>query len=81
MIYRLKEARKLRGLSLRKAAEGLNKSHEWLNKFEKGNIKMYSGQLIIFANFYGVTVDFLAPNPNRPKIELTNIHWHKNRNI
>ncbi len=81
MIFRLKEARKLKGLSLKEAAKGLNKTEKWLRKFEKGELGMDSEHLIIFAKFYGVSTDYLVPNPNRPKIELTNIHFHKSKHI
>ena len=77
IIYRLREARKMKGLSLRKASELFGKSHEWLNKYEKGLLPMSSEKLIMFANVYGVSPDYLMPNENRPKIELTDVRFFK----
>lgn len=83
IIYRLKEARKLNGLTLREASKKLREerdfhiSHEGLRKYEKGEVKMDSTKLIMFANFYKVPVDYLMPNPNRPKVKLGKIHFHK----
>ncbi|MFA7307640.1 MAG: helix-turn-helix transcriptional regulator [Hyphomicrobium sp.] len=75
--YKLKEARKMKGESLREASKGMGKSHEWLNKHENGKLKMDSELLIMFAKYYGVTVDYLMPNPNRPKIVLGEVEFHK----
>ena len=77
MIYKLKQARKMKGESLREAAKGLKLSHEGLRKYENGLIKMGSKELIKFAKYYGVTVDYLVPSDNKPKIELTNVQFHK----
>lgn len=73
MIYRIKQARKMAGLTLREAAKGLGITFQYLDKIEKNGCKMDSTKLIKFANFYGVTVDYLIPDPNRPKVELTDI--------
>ena len=75
-IFRLKQARVIKGLSLREAAKGLGISHESVSKFEKGKLKMDSERLIQFANFYGVTVDYLVPK-ERPKVELGEIVFFK----
>lgn len=77
---RLKEARLLKGLSLREAAKGLEISYRDLQVAEMGKktkIEFGSETLIKFARFYGVTIDYLMPNPDRPKIELTNIKFCK----
>ena len=84
MVFRLKEARKMKGQSLREAAKGLTESgfklsHQGLNKYERGEVEIDSTKLIRFANYYGVTADYLVPNKNRPKVELTNIKFHKVR--
>lgn len=75
MVYRFKQARKMKGESLRQAANGLGLSHEGLNKYEQGKIKVDSTILIKFAEYYGVPIDYLIPNQNRPKIILTNIKF------
>lgn len=77
MIYRLKEARKLNGMTLREAAKGLGMTFQYLDKMEKKGCKMDSTKLIKFANFYKVSIDYLNPNRERPKIELTNIRYLK----
>ena len=81
--FRLKQARKMKGLSLREAAFGLtaagfNLSHQGLKKYEDGEIKIDSKKLIAFANFYGVTTDYLVPKEKK-EVVLTNIKFHKNR--
>ena len=79
-VYRLKEARKMAGLTLRSAAKklweqkGFDISHEGLRKYEKGEIKMNSTKLIMFANFYKVSVDYLIPSEHRPEIKFGKIH-------
>lgn len=83
IIYRLEQARKMKGLSLRQAAEqitatGFKLSHEALRKYETGKIKMDSNKLIAFANFYDVTIDYLVPKPARP-IVFTKMQFHKIR--
>lgn len=77
MRFRIKEARIMKGLSLREAAHGLGKSHEWLRKFERGDYEMDSTKLIMFANLYGVTTDYLVDRPDRIKVELSNIRFCK----
>lgn len=78
IIYRLKEARTMKGQSLRQAAKGLQMSHTNLDKWEKGLIGMDSTNLIMFANYYGVTVDYLVTNPHRPTVVLTDVRFFKN---
>ncbi len=77
MVYRLREARKMAGLSLRKAAKGLGMTHQYLGRIELKGCPMDSTRLIFFANFYKVSVDYLIPNENRPIIELTNVKFFK----
>ena len=75
--YRLLEARKMAGLTLREAAKGLEMTFQYLGKIEKEGCAMDSTKLIKFANFYKVSVDYLMPNPHRPKIELTDVKFFK----
>lgn len=75
MIYRLKQARKMKGQSLREAAKGLGMSHEGLNKFERGKLKINSKKLIEFSKYYDVSVDYLSAQPSRSKIELSNVQF------
>lgn len=74
-IYRLKQARKMAGLTLREAAKGLGMTFQHLDKIEKEGCRMDSAKLIKFANFYKVSIDYLMPSPHRPEIELTNIKF------
>lgn len=85
MKYRLKEARTLKGLTLRQASVGLREngvmwSYQYLGKIENKGVRMDSKLLIKVANFYGVAIDYLIPNPNRPKVEFTEIHFCKMKN-
>lgn len=73
--YRLREARTMKGLSLREAAKGLGVSAQYLCNLENKGARFDSKQLIQYANFYGVTVDYLVPNPHRPKIEFGEIKF------
>jgi len=59
MELRLKQARILKGQTIREAAKGLGLSHNGLHKYEKGMIKVDSLMMNKFANYYGVTVDYL----------------------
>lgn len=77
-VFRLRNARKLKGMSLREAAKGLGMSYEGLRKYENGKIKIDSTRLIKFANFYGVKVDYLIPR-TRPEIKFGKIHYCKLR--
>jgi transcriptional regulator with XRE-family HTH domain len=77
IVYRLKNARKMKGLSLRAAAKELGMSHEGLRKFESGKLKIDGELLIKFAKFYDVKIDYLVPSTHRPKIEFGEIHYHK----
>ncbi len=83
LVYRLKEARILRGLTLREAVKGLLEtqgidiSFQYLGKIEKKGCKMDSSRLILFANFYGVTVDYLIPDPERKKVEFGEVRFFK----
>ncbi len=83
MEIRLKQARKMKGLSLREAAKGLTEnglklSHQGLNKYEKGLIGCDSWTLISFAKYYGVTTDYLV-GANKPVVEFGEIKCHKIR--
>jgi len=77
MEIRLKQARILKGETIREAAKGLGLSHNGLHKYEQGLIKMDSEKIIKFANYYGVSVDYILPSPNREKVEFKNIQFHK----
>ena len=77
MIYRLKNARKMKGLSLREAAKGLGMSHEALRKFEIGKLKIDSNKLIMFAKFYNVKPDYLIHSDNKPEVILGELHFHR----
>lgn len=77
MIYRLKQARKLSGLTLIEAAKGLGFSYQYLHKIEEKGVKADSEMLIKFAKFYNVTIDYLNPI-NKPKVELTDIKFFYN---
>lgn len=81
MELRLKQARILKGETLRDSAKNLGMSFQMLHKYEKGLVKIDSEKLNAFANYYGVSIDYLIPNLERPKVELKNIQFHKVKNI
>ena len=64
-------------MTVREAAKGLGMTFQYLNKIENHGCKMDSGKLIKFANFYEVSIDYLAPNPNRSEIVLTDVRFFK----
>ena len=77
LIYRLKQARKMKGESLRESSKGLGMSHNGLNKYERGEIKIDSEMLCKFAKYYNVSIDYLFPRQDRVEIKLENVEMHK----
>lgn len=81
MKLRLKQARALKGESLRKAAESLGMSFQDLSRLENGQTiktKIGSAELSKFAKYYGVSIDFLIDSDKHPKIDLEIIHISRN---
>jgi transcriptional regulator with XRE-family HTH domain len=76
MIHlRIKNARKLKGESIRESAKGLDfKNHQDLARIEKGEKKIDAELLSKLSNYFNVTLDFLMTE--KKKIELTDIHWN-----
>lgn len=75
-IYRLRQARKINGMTLREAAKGLGFSYQYLHKIESKGCKMDSEMLLKFSKFYNVTVDYLT-GINKPKIVFDRIHFSR----
>lgn len=75
MIYHLKQARILSGLTLREAGKKMNLSHNSIHKMEQGKIPVDSARLQQFATAYGVTMDYMIPK--KRKLEFGEITWFK----
>lgn len=56
---RLQELRIQKGLSMRKLAEETGVSHSKISKIESGIQKISADQAVTFANYFGVTTDYL----------------------
>lgn len=56
---RLQELRKQKGISMRKLAEETGVSHSKISKIESGIQKISADQAVIFADYFGVTIDYL----------------------
>jgi len=72
---RLKQRRKMCGLSLREAAPLLGVSAMALSNWERGKVGLTSGHLIAAAKAYGCKASALMYV--KPTVTLGIIHWHK----
>jgi transcriptional regulator with XRE-family HTH domain len=72
---RLKQRRKMAGLSLREAAPLLGISAMAPSKWERGQVALTSEHLIRAGRAYGCKASDLMYV--KPKVELTMAHWHK----
>ena len=58
-MHKLKELREKRGLSIRALALATGFSHSTILRAEKGERKLSTPQAVAFADFFGVSVDYL----------------------
>lgn len=65
---RLVQARKLRGLTPREAAERLDIAPSTLNEHEHGKNAYNAGLLIAYADLYGVTPDWFLREDGEPPV-------------
>ena len=56
---RLRELRTKRGLTIRALALATNLSHTTISRIEKGDRKISTPQMVLLANFFGVTTDYM----------------------
>lgn len=57
---RLKDLRKERGISQEAFADGINVSHGIISFWENGKREPKLSNLIVIAQYFGVTIDYLA---------------------
>lgn len=74
VAYRIKNARKLRGLSLQKVAEELQVSKQMISKYEGGLSIPDSTKLIKLSKLFGLKVDYFF---NAFKVELNEVSFRK----
>lgn len=65
----LRDLREKRGLTLEQVAEALDSKNQYISNYELGKRRPDYDMLIKFADFYGVTVDYLLGR--EPKVKPT----------
>lgn len=63
-MLRIKELRNERGLSLRELSEQISISYSSLGKYERGEQQPSIDTIVILANFFHVSIDYLIGNSN-----------------
>lgn len=74
VAYRIRNARKLNGLSLQKVADELQVSKQMISKYESGATIPDSAKLITLSKLFGLKVDYFF---NSFKIELNEVSFRK----
>lgn len=65
---RLKELRKSRGISQLKLAIDLNMNQNSISRYENGEREADCATLILFADYFDVSVDYLLGRTDNPKV-------------
>lgn len=65
---RLKELRKSRGISQLKLAIDLNMNQNSISHYENGEREADYATLILFADYFDVSVDYLLGRTDNPKV-------------
>ena len=65
---RLKELRKSRGISQLKLAIDLNMNQNSISRYENGEREADYATLILFADYFDVSVDHLLGRTDNPKV-------------
>ncbi len=65
---RLKELRKSRGISQLKLAIDLNMNQNSISRYETGEREADYATLILFADYFDVSVDYLLERTDNPKV-------------
>ncbi len=65
---RLKELRKSKKLSQLQLAMAVNMSQNSISRYENGTREADYASLIILADFFNVSIDYLLERTNNPKI-------------
>jgi len=66
---RLKELRKAKGISQVKLAMELNTNQNTISRYENGEREPGIAELILIADYFNVSVDYLLERTNNPKIQ------------
>lgn len=65
---RLKELRKSRGISQLKLAIDLNMNQNSISRYENGEREADYATLVLFADYFDVSVDYLLGRTDNPKV-------------
>ncbi len=65
---RLKQLRKKKGISQQKLALDLNINQNSISRYETGEREADYATLILFADYFGVSVDYLLERTENPTI-------------
>ena len=65
---RLRELRKSRGISQLKLAIDLNMNQNSISRYENGEREADYATLILFADYFDVSVDYLLGRTDTPKV-------------
>ncbi len=68
MLFRLKELRKQRGLSQLRLAMDLNMAQNTISRYENEIREADYKTLIIFAEYFDVSVDYLLGRTDNPRV-------------
>ncbi len=68
IVMRLKELRKSRGISQLKLAIDLNMNQNSISRYENGEREADYATLILFADYFDVSVDYLLGRTDNPKV-------------
>ncbi len=68
MDFRLKSLRKSRGISQLKLALDLNMNQNSISRYETGEREADYVTLIRFADYFGVSVDYLLGRTDNPEV-------------
>ncbi len=69
MDFRLKELRKSKKISQLKLAMDLNMNQNSISRYENGEREADYSTLIVLADYFGVSIDFLLGRTNNPTIQ------------
>ena len=69
VFMRLKEIRKLKGISQLKLAIDLNTSQNTISRYETGEREPGINELIKIADYFDISVDYLLERTNNPHMQ------------
>ena len=67
---RLKELRKARHITQLKLAIDLNLTQNTISRYENGEREPGIAELLLIADYFGVSLDYLLGRSNNPKMNL-----------